>query len=370
MNRIESRLQALGYLLKPGFLFFLLRQFWTSFRRLINLYQCRDAPAIDPRLIVGKQTNIGTDVRISFPPENRHASISIGCDAYIASRVVLAVVEGAALVIGDNTNINENCHLDGNVCIESNSLLAPGVFASSGDHFPAVRPTWLIKDQDELVGTAPEFESYRNKPIHVEEDCWIGYGVFLKRGVYVGRGAIIGAYSVVTKDVSPYSIHLGAPNREVGKRLEFSPPRKAYGKRTEDWPYFYCGFKQRQEEVSESITRGVLMAKKEARVVLAGGPAQQIEIEGVLGSNVKQVELNIFHNGSPIGSVSISDQVFKCKLALSDKSQMQSASSEVPPILRQYHVFTLVVHAVDGKQESGLVDFAEPAYGISSAALG
>jgi chloramphenicol O-acetyltransferase type B len=50
-------------------------------------------------------------------------------------------------------------------------------------------------------------------------DTWIGTNCVIRSGVSIGIGAIIGASSVITKDVEPYSIVVGAPGREVGKRF-------------------------------------------------------------------------------------------------------------------------------------------------------
>lgn len=49
----------------------------------------------------------------------------------------------------------------------------------------------------------------------VEEDVWIGVNVTLLAGVCVGRGAIIGACSVVTKDIPPYTIAVGNPAKII-----------------------------------------------------------------------------------------------------------------------------------------------------------
>ncbi len=48
-------------------------------------------------------------------------------------------------------------------------------------------------------------------PITIEDDVWISYGVSILKGVKIGRGAIIGACSVVTKDVNPFTLVAGNP---------------------------------------------------------------------------------------------------------------------------------------------------------------
>lgn len=53
------------------------------------------------------------------------------------------------------------------------------------------------------------------KDVIVEEDVWLGINVTLLAGVHIGRGAIIGACSVVTKDIPPYAVAVGNPAKIV-----------------------------------------------------------------------------------------------------------------------------------------------------------
>jgi virginiamycin A acetyltransferase len=55
----------------------------------------------------------------------------------------------------------------------------------------------------------------------IEHDVWIGQNVSIMKGVRIGTGAVIGAYSVITKDVPPYAIVCGNPG--VIKRYRFAP---------------------------------------------------------------------------------------------------------------------------------------------------
>ena len=55
--------------------------------------------------------------------------------------------------------------------------------------------------------------------ITIGNDVWLGYRSVILAGVTVGDGAIVGAYSVVTKDVPPYTIVAGNPAKEIRRRF-------------------------------------------------------------------------------------------------------------------------------------------------------
>jgi acetyltransferase-like isoleucine patch superfamily enzyme len=56
-----------------------------------------------------------------------------------------------------------------------------------------------------------------SKPIHIHDDAWIGFNCTILKGVTIGEGAIVGASSVVTSDVPPFSIVAGNPARFIRK---------------------------------------------------------------------------------------------------------------------------------------------------------
>lgn len=84
------------------------------------------------------------------------------------------------------------------------------------------------------VSTSPVFHNGRNimgknfanlnnieTPLTViENDVWIGMGVYVKAGVRIGNGAVIGMGSVVTHDVPPYEIWAGNPAKKIRGRVE------------------------------------------------------------------------------------------------------------------------------------------------------
>jgi len=60
-------------------------------------------------------------------------------------------------------------------------------------------------------------ERKKRAAIRIEDDVWIGFNAILLKGVRIGRGAVIGAGAVITKNVDPYTVVVGNPQRVVGK---------------------------------------------------------------------------------------------------------------------------------------------------------
>jgi acetyltransferase-like isoleucine patch superfamily enzyme len=75
---------------------------------------------------------------------------------------------------------------------------------------------------DEIVNKTEEYGYVRSKgEVVIGHDVWIGTEAFILSGVRIGNGAIIGARSVVTKDVPAYAVVAGNPARHI--RYRFDP---------------------------------------------------------------------------------------------------------------------------------------------------
>jgi acetyltransferase-like isoleucine patch superfamily enzyme len=57
------------------------------------------------------------------------------------------------------------------------------------------------------------------KNIVVEDDCWIAANSIILAGITIGKGSVIAAGSVVTKDVPPYSVFAGIPAKLIQSRI-------------------------------------------------------------------------------------------------------------------------------------------------------
>lgn len=80
---------------------------------------------------------------------------------------------------------------------------------------------WKVKM---LSSKIPETFSKGN--IVIEDDVWIGFGSIILSGVHIGRGAIVAAGSVVTKDVPSYSIVGGVPAKIIRYRFDIKTTSK------------------------------------------------------------------------------------------------------------------------------------------------
>jgi galactoside O-acetyltransferase len=78
----------------------------------------------------------------------------------------------------------------------------------------APRVTLVVSSWPTMSRIRP-YAPTRHGPVAIENDAWIGTGVVILPGVTIGEGAIVGANSVVLKDVKPYTIVGGVPARFI-----------------------------------------------------------------------------------------------------------------------------------------------------------
>lgn len=145
-------------------------------------------------LIVGPGLHIGKGSRLWAPK-----SLRIGSNVYIGKQV----------------HVEANCEI-GDYCLLANRVAIVGRHDhdASAVGFPVRYAPW--------VGSRRFPSPYLDEKAVIESDVWLGYGVIVLTGVTVGRGSIVAAGSVVSKDIPPYSIAAGVPARIIGQR--FSDP--------------------------------------------------------------------------------------------------------------------------------------------------
>ncbi len=116
------------------------------------------------------------------------------------------------IVFGESVQINDFVHISAmnHVEIGDNTLIASHVYISDNSHGIYKN---ITEDTDPRI--VPCERNYLVDSVFIGENCWLGEGVIVLPGVSVGQGCIIGAHSVVNKNIPPYSIAVGAPIRIV-----------------------------------------------------------------------------------------------------------------------------------------------------------
>jgi acetyltransferase-like isoleucine patch superfamily enzyme len=141
----------------------------------------------------------------------RHGAISIGARATVA---LGAIIQGN-VILGDDASVQAYSVLvgyggrempTGRIRIGNGVRIAPHVMMIAANH--------VFSDPDRPIHD----QGLDHAPITIEDDVWIGGRVNVVAGITIGRGSVIGAGAVVTKDVPPYSIAVGVPARVVKSR--------------------------------------------------------------------------------------------------------------------------------------------------------
>lgn len=118
------------------------------------------------------------------------------------------------LRLGEYAFVGPRCELDPGVEIGRYSMLAPHVAIVGDDHVADVPGVPI-----QFSGRPPQTRTV------IQDDVWVGYGAVVMRGITIGRGAIVAAHAVVTKDVAPYAVVAGVPARSIGERFPDSVDR-------------------------------------------------------------------------------------------------------------------------------------------------
>jgi len=158
-------------------------------------------------------------IRLPFDARNKKSIvIGKGLTTGFGCRVEAypLIVGEKILFIGENVEINDYVHIAAGqkIIIGNNVLIASKVFISDINH-----GIYKGKNPDSPL-SAPNSRKLSTEPIIIEDNVWIGEGVCIMAGVTIGVGCVIGALSVVTKNIPAYSIAVGAPARVI-KTFDF-----------------------------------------------------------------------------------------------------------------------------------------------------
>lgn len=168
--------------------------FWNIYARAIG--------------IVRRDVSMGRNVRLGPAILSKNGLIYIRDNVSIRFGAVF-MPAGGQIEIGKRTSINHYCVLygEGGLVIGNDCLVAARVSIYAGNH-KYHDPNRTIRSQ----GT------YSKNGIVIEDDVWIGTGSVILDGVRIEQGAVVGACSVVTKNVPAYKVVVGNPARVIRER--------------------------------------------------------------------------------------------------------------------------------------------------------
>jgi len=116
---------------------------------------------------------------------------------------------GSGLKMGDHSSIGPYGWIgcSGSISIGSNVMIGPRCHILAENH--------VFSDVNETIKS----QGVVQKGIVIEDDCWLGSNVVVLDGVTIGRGSVIGAGTIVTKDVPAGSIVVDKRMKEIRQRV-------------------------------------------------------------------------------------------------------------------------------------------------------
>lgn len=145
--------------------------------------------------------------------------LQIGSESRVETRITMER-EGASLTVGDRSFIG-----GGEISCASRIEIGDDVMIAWGttifDHAShSLRFSERANDVTGWLRGVKDWSVVEMAPVHIGNKAWIGFGSILLPGVTVGEGAVVGAGSVVTRDVPPWTVAAGNPARVIRELQE------------------------------------------------------------------------------------------------------------------------------------------------------
>ena len=145
-------------------------------------------------------------------------AITIGSNSWIAGEL-LVFSHAGRIRVGDFCYVGDHARIWSarDVTIGHRVFLAHGVNIHDNDaHSTSAKIRHQHFRDLASTGISAFVEDFASAPVMIEDDAWVGFNSTILKGICIGQGAIVGACSLVTRDVSPFTIVAGNPAMVIG----------------------------------------------------------------------------------------------------------------------------------------------------------
>jgi acetyltransferase-like isoleucine patch superfamily enzyme len=153
--------------------------------------------------------------RVTIYQSSNGGTVSLKEGVHLYSDIIIENGKGGTVTIDEGTHIQPRCSISaykGSVKIGKRVEIAPNCAFYPYNH--AMDPDQLIRNQP-IVSKGD---------IIVEDDVWLGFGSIILQNVRLGQGCVIGAGSVVTRNIPAGAIAVGNPAKVIGNRNDVKLP--------------------------------------------------------------------------------------------------------------------------------------------------
>jgi len=186
-----------------------------SFNNTTNLYEyftVKEYTRFDPnkslnirdKSIARNFIHIGNNsvVEANFVFENKNGFVKVGDRSFLGGGTTFICINN--IEVGDDVMISWGCTIiDNNAHSLESSKRKDDVL------------DWKKGLDEDKIGVYKKWNVVKSAPILIKDKAWIGFNVIVLKGVTIGIGAVVGAGSIVTKDVPDYAIVAGNPAKIV-----------------------------------------------------------------------------------------------------------------------------------------------------------
>ncbi|WP_236170003.1 glycosyltransferase [Pseudomonas parasichuanensis] len=153
-----------------------------------------------PYVKVGDYSHVGG----TFVFERGIGSVTIGERSSIGSGCKFICAQERGIHIGSNVMLSWDCTV-----MDSNAhSLDPDIRANDAYD-------WKVGVDAGRMGAYKDWSQVASAPIYIEDNVWVGFESVILKGVRIGKGSVVGARSMVTRDVAPFCVYAGSPARFV-----------------------------------------------------------------------------------------------------------------------------------------------------------